>query len=326
MTHNTRQRLRDTFKLLVRNANTGMTTPEIGNILGVTRQTAHKDIERLEEDGIPICQEGDRYFVEPSYHSEIHLSLPEAWFLYLPLRRLVRAGMGRFPLIVSLLHTITSLLREEMADPLLQELEEGKRAEDQIFTTLVRCWHECRHVELEYRRPNANRASQLVVAPWWLEPAVWSDAAYLIGGLRQRDNSYERVTLKLDRILSIKATLEHFERPPVQEIIATINQTWGIWIGEEKAVHVRLRFHNRQYDRLRETRWHPSQQMTLDEEGYVIWEADISEPQEMLPFIREWGADVEVLEPAGIREQIASEAVATAQLYGLDPGKPSEFF
>lgn len=326
MTHNTRQRLRDTHKLLVQHADTGLATPEIGAMLGVTRQTALEDIRRLEEDGIPIYQEGDRYFVDPSYHSEIHLSLPEAWFLYLPLRRLVRAGTGRFSLIASLLHTVTSLLREEMADPLLQELEEGRRAEDQIFTTLVRCWHECRHVELEYRRPNASRASQLVVAPWWFEPSVWSDASYLIGGLRRKDNSYEPVTLKLDRVLSVRAALERFERPPVQEIIATINQTWGIWIGEEKAVHVRLRFHNRQYDRLRETRWHPTQQMALDKEGYVIWEADISEPQEMLPWLRSWGADLQVLEPASIREQVASEAAATARLYGVDPGKPSDFF
>ncbi|MBN1310262.1 MAG: transcriptional regulator [Anaerolineae bacterium] len=326
MPHNTRQRLRETFKLLMRNAGTGMTTPEIANSLGVTRQTSHKDIQRLEEDGIPLYQEGDRYFVDPSYHSEIHLSLPEAWFLYLPLRRLVRAGMGRFQLIVSLLHTITSLLREEMADPLLQELEEVQRSEDQIFTTLVRCWHECCLVELEYRRPNATRASQMTVAPWWFEPAVWSDASYLIGGLRQKDESYERITLKLDRILAVRASLERFERPPVQEILAAIEQTWGIWVGEEQPVRVRLRFHNRQYDRLRETRWHPTQQMMLDEEGYVIWEADISEPQEMLPFLRGWGADVEVLEPVNIREQIASEAAATAQLYGLDPDKPSEFF
>lgn len=36
----------------------------------------------------------------------------------------------------------------------------------------------------------------------------------------------------------------------------------------------------------------------------------------MTPWIRSWGASVEVLEPASLREELAAEARALAALYG----------
>ena len=38
-------------------------------------------------------------------------------------------------------------------------------------------------------------------------------------------------------------------------------------------------------------------------------------PREMTPWIRSWGASVEVLEPADLREELAAEARALANLY-----------
>ncbi|MGB9632262.1 MAG: WYL domain-containing protein, partial [Chloroflexaceae bacterium] len=39
-------------------------------------------------------------------------------------------------------------------------------------------------------------------------------------------------------------------------------------------------------------------------------------PREMLPWIRGWGADVEVLAPKELREALMGEAKALAELYG----------
>ena len=315
MTDLTRQRLRD-LEALLRNHPGGLSTSEIAAELHVSQRTVYNDLERLSLDGIPVSEDKGRYFLDASYQPAIRLSLAQAWLMYLPLRRMVRAELHRMPLIRRLLHRIASLLYEEIADQLIPNLsDEGDSDRDQIFTTLVQCWHEQRHVELRYQRPNADRASRLIIAPWWFEPAVWSDAFYLIGGLERADGSFESLTLKLDRIRSAKALSSHFERPSGREIVDSLEQTWGIWVGEGTAVRVKLRFHNRQYQRLHETRWHPTQKTWLEPDGAVIWEALISEPQEMLPWIRGWGADVEVLEPDDIRQQVAAEAEATARAY-----------
>ncbi len=324
MTDSTRQRLRDLIALL-REYPDGLTTSEIAAHLGVTRQTALKDIDRLSYDGIPIYEDESRYVLDSRYQKQIELSLAQAWFMYLPLRRIVRADLHRSPLVRSLLHRIAALFHEEIADQLIPDSDEMEdTASDHTFGGLVRCWQEQRQAEVQYRRPNADRPTKLVIAPWWFEPAVWSDAFYLIGGLLRGD-SYEPITLKLDRIQSVQPLTTGFQRPPGQQITAYLEKTWGIWVGE--GVQVRLRFHNRQFDRLKETRWHPTQKLTVAEDGFILWEAFISEPQEMLPWIRGWGADVEVLEPPNIRQQIAAEAEATARMYGVwDENDASRFF
>ena len=316
MSDNTRQRLRDLIALL-RNHPAGLGAAEMAEMLNVTRQTIYKDIDRLSFDGIPIYEENHRFYLDAQYLNEIQLSLAQTWFMYLPLRRIVRADLHRYPLVRSLLHQVAVLFDPELADQLVPDTTEiDETAADPIFRDLVYCWHKQRHVELRYLRPNADRPSKLVVAPWWFEPAVWSDAFYLICGLKKPDGSHEPLTLKLDRIQSVQILDLPFERPIGREITTRLEETWGIWVGEEEPVQVTLRFHNRQYQRLKETRWHPTERVSLDQEGSVIWQAHVSEPHEMLPWIRGWGADVEVLAPDYIREQIASEAETTARLYG----------
>ena len=313
-----RQHLNDLIALFQRSPE-GLSTPEIGQYLGVTRQTARNYIYDLGDEGIPIFEENRRYYLDSEYNHEIRLSLAQAWFMYLPLRRIVRADLHRLPLVGSLLYRIAALFDPEIADQLIPEiLGEEKSDRDHIFQDLVACWKKQRHIEIRYQRPNTDHAKRLIVAPWWFEPAVWSDAFYLIGGLLQKDESHLPITLKLERIQSTQPLNTTFERPPGHKITARLEESWGIWVGDEEPIQVVLRFDNRQHQRLKETRWHPTEEIFLDNDGTIIWQARVSEPQEMLPWIRGWGADVEVLEPDWVREQIARDAEAAALLYGRD--------
>jgi len=81
-------------------------------------------------------------------------------------------------------------------------------------------------------------------------------------------------------------------------------------------VEVVLRFHPKLAMRVRETRWHPSQRIEEQADGHVLWRALVAEPQEMLPWVRGWGADVEVVEPLALRETLMGEAKMLAKLYG----------
>jgi CRISPR-associated endonuclease/helicase Cas3 len=318
MTDSTRQRLKELTTLFRQHLQEGLTTSEIANHLDVTRQTALKDIDRLTLDGIPIYQEGHRYFLDPTYRHQITLSLAQAWMLYLPLRRMVRARLHRIPLVRGLLHAVTALLRDEIADELVANETEVNNKADQIFKELVSCWQDNCYAEVTYLALNSDRQTTLKVAPWWFEPAVWSDAFYLVCGRQMNNGQYDTMTLKLDRIQSVLRLTDQFERPPGKEITTLVQQTWGIWLGKgSKPVHVRLLFHNHLLQRLRETAWHPTQQITVTDDGSVLWEADIAEPQELIPWIRGWGADVEVLEPEGLRRKLVSEVRRMAALYQM---------
>ena len=58
--------------------------------------------------------------------------------------------------------------------------------------------------------------------------------------------------------------------------------------------------------------------MEEDAEGRLIWTAEIDAVQEIMPWIRGWGADCEVLEPHEVREQIKGKVRRQARMYGLD--------
>jgi CRISPR-associated endonuclease/helicase Cas3 len=81
-------------------------------------------------------------------------------------------------------------------------------------------------------------------------------------------------------------------------------------------VTVTLKFHPRVARRVQETRWHRSEQERELPDGSIEWRAKVAEVQEMLPWIRGWGADVEVLEPKELREMMMGEAKAIAEKYG----------
>lgn len=333
MSDKQRQRLRDLISIL---RDSALTTTEIGERLGITRQGALKDIRRLQEDGIPVVEVDDvpRYTIENAYYHQVYLTLAQAWFLYLPLRRIVRAAQNRFPLARRLFHEITHLVHEEIAEQLTPQYDRREVEDERNFQTLVSAWENQCHVKIRYRKLNADNPTQFIFAPWWFEPAVWSDAFYVIGGIRQTDGTYQQYNLKIDRVKSVELLEDDRFKPPLtDELLDGITKTWGIWLGEGEPVRVRLRFHNRQLDRLNESQWHPSQKIAFDDsraDGSIIWEGYVSEPQEMLPWIRGWGADVEVLEPAYIREQVIKDVEAMARLYGVtgndDSSQRRKFF
>jgi hypothetical protein len=101
---------------------------------------------------------------------------------------------------------------------------------------------------------------------------------------------------------------------------------WGIWFDEgSQPVTVRLRFSGeRAIRRMGEERWHPSEHSERDGEGRLIWAAEIDEPQEMLPWIRGWGADCEVLEPQELREQVLGEIRRQMRAYGAGDSASSD--
>jgi CRISPR-associated endonuclease/helicase Cas3 len=68
--------------------------------------------------------------------------------------------------------------------------------------------------------------------------------------------------------------------------------------------------------RLKESKWHPLERVTDTADGGCLWCADVAEPREMLPWIRGWGADCEVLEPRELRETMMGETKAMAEQYG----------
>jgi CRISPR-associated endonuclease/helicase Cas3 len=319
MPYDTREKERKLIELLLEADDEGLSTSELAQALDVTPQTVRNFINRLRGEGVSIQEvEGTRgYSIDKrAYLRPMRLRLEQAWMLYLPLRRMVRAQLHRYPVVFSLLHRITEALNPELADALLPEADLSGQSVSTVFKALVDGWNNGCWVEIQYQPLDKTYPTSYRIAPYWFEPAVWSDSIYLIAGVQQR-SGIAPLTLKLERILSARLLPNlSYERPATEQILKRVEATWGIWGSDQEVVEVTLRFHYRVKARLEETRWHPTQHIHVEENGYVRWAAQIAEPREMLPWIRGWGADVEVLAPHWLRQEIASEAERTARLYG----------
>jgi hypothetical protein len=78
---------------------------------------------------------------------------------------------------------------------------------------------------------------------------------------------------------------------------------------------VTLRFTPQATSHVRERRWHPSQTITPTPDGGCVLRVTVSEPLEMQPWIRSWGAQEAVLAPDWLRERIATEMRQAAAQY-----------
>lgn len=127
-------------------------------------------------------------------------------------------------------------------------------------------------------------------------------------------------TRKLDRIERAVLSDETFEIPANFDPNKLLSGAWAIWFDEaDKPQSVTLRFSHFVAGRVRENRWHPSERIEDDAEGRLIWTAEVDAIQEMLPWIRGWGADCEVLEPEELRTQMMGEAARLSRLYHQQP-------
>ncbi len=126
--------------------------------------------------------------------------------------------------------------------------------------------------------------------------------------------SNEIRTFKLDRLESAVLTKETFTIPEDFDLEARLATGWRIMAGDE-VNEVRLRFSVDVIAQVSERQWHPSQTTEPMADGGCLLIVHVAKPQEMKPWIRSWGAQVEVLAPGWLRADIAQEMRQAVELY-----------
>jgi CRISPR-associated endonuclease/helicase Cas3 len=290
--------------------------------LGVDRTIVYRDrIELTGQYPVEKDDQGRYHIPRAKLISEIKVNLHEALSLYLAARKSSRQVRFHQPHTASALEKLAAALRQPMTGKLLkaadrlleQEVEPGRV---RILETLAQAWVEQRKVRIRYQRLESSDFVNHVIHPYLIEPSIWSDSLYVVAF----SEGMERIVpFKVDRIESASPSGEEFEMPADFDEGQLLQHAWGIWYADRPPVTVKLRFSPTPaaIRRLKESRWHPLERVTDTAEGGCLWCADVAEPREMLPWIRGWGADVEVLEPKELREALEKEARRLAELYGV---------
>lgn len=296
---------------------------ELAGRLDVDRSTVYRTRVFMERDlGLPFVEDAPgRHRIDRRRQlGNLRLAPIEALALYLGGRRLQQQTRIAHLPTAAALEKLAVVLRQPMMGHLVRAAQEvlDQEADPQQARNveqLVEGWITGRKVRVRYRRPNAAAASVHTLSPYQLEPSVWSDAVYVIG----YSDLYDTViTMKLNRIEHASVTTEPFAIPDEFDSHEMLQYAWGIWRASGRAPQVvRLRFTPAVAPRVRETTWHPSQKLSDLPDGGVEWEAQIAEWREMEPWVRGWGAEVEVLAPDDLRRSVIAAVRAAAERYGL---------
>jgi predicted DNA-binding transcriptional regulator YafY len=311
------ERLREMERLYVQRA---YSDSELAERLGVDRTTVYRDRLELERQVPFIQDEGRRWKIDRSrYLSDIRLNLNEALALYLAARRFSQQTRIAQPHVASGLEKLAVALRQPMTEQLVraaQSVLSGFKQAGRVLVmeTIARSWTEQITVRITYWSLKSDARRNTIVSPYLIEPSPWSDGVYLIG---HSDYHGEVRTFKVERIEAASLTGETFEIPPSFFEANILQQAWGIWGGSGEPFKVVLRFApGLATRRIKESVWHPMEEVHDLEDGGCEWRAPVAAWQEMMPWVRGWGAEVEVLQPVEMKQSICLEIERLVSLYG----------
>lgn len=153
------------------------------------------------------------------------------------------------------------------------------------------------------------------------EPFCFNVRPYCVKYLKQRwyllgDSDLGLRIYSLDRFVDMEELEEHFEITKGFDAEEYFGNYFGVIIGEEPE-DVKIRVVPDQVKYFRTLPLHGSQRETVQEDGSSVFSYHIAPTFDFVQEILSHGADVEVLEPAELRESIADIVAGMASRYGL---------
>jgi len=305
----------------------GLIASEIARKLDVNRSTIKRCLPDLPKHIYVDDMDGDRWKIDRSnYVVNVRFYLNEAMAVHLATRLLATRMDKKNPHAAAALRKLgVSLERlapristhlQQSADVMDDEAQRHDPKYLEVLETLTSAWAEERKVRLWYRGKQ-ERINEFVFSTYFVEPYAIGQTTHAFGVF---DPKGKRITFKLERIERIELLHnEAYSIPADFDPRDLLGDAWGIWYTDSEPVEVVLKFHPRVVRRVKETRWHRSEAPPEEQpDGYLIWKAKIAEPQEMLPWIRGWGSDCEVLEPKLLRMELMREVKKLMKSYKLE--------
>ena len=298
------------------NAPRGLRVTELADYCGVDRRTVYRDLESLEEIGVPVWEDGGRYGIDrESYLSTVRLNLNEAVALFFAARLLAHHSDEHNPNVVSALSKLAAGLPDTTISSHMARVAEIIRARPlrsdyvRVLETVTRAWADRRKVAIRYRAASGE-LTERVICPYFLEVSRSEPASYVIahddlrGALR---------TFKLERVAGTEILDQSYAIPDDFDPYAHLAAAWGVM--DEVEVEVRLRFSPAAAPRVRESVWHHSQRLEDTGDGGCELAMRVGGIREVRAWVLGWGADVEVLAPTALRDEVRDHARRMQEIY-----------
>ncbi|HEY3231786.1 MAG TPA: transcriptional regulator [Roseiflexaceae bacterium] len=294
----------------------GLRAVDLAEYCGVDRRTIYRDLVSLEEMGVPVWQDGGRYGIDrESYLSTIRLNLNEAVALFFAARLLAHHSDEHNPHVVSALSKLAAGLPDTTISSHIARAADAIRTKPlradyvRALEAITRAWADRRRVTIQYRAASGV-LTERVICPYFLEVSRSEPASYVIahddlrGALR---------TFKLERVVAAEILDSGYTIPDDFDPYEHLAASWGVM--DEVEVEVRLRFAPSVASRVKESVWHHSQRVRDTGDGGCELTMRVGGIREVRAWVLGWGADVEVLAPPALRDEVHEHAARMVELY-----------
>lgn len=319
MTEQTRRstrllRIRD---VLVRRGS--VSCAELARELGYSARTIQRDLLALDTElNVPLVYEGRRWRIMPGTNlvfGPVRLTLQEARAVYFATRLMLRSADERDPDGISALEKIADALPDGLAGHMRRTVDEYNNLPAdmeaiEVLRRLTEAWAANRTASITYRSAHAEEPRTFLLDPYILDHS--QSGTYVIGFSHEHG---EVRTFKVDRIRAAEVTHQDFEPDRVAEIADRLRHSWGGVVFGEAEHHVSIDFTPAVASRIKESYWHPSQQLEDLPGGGIRLRVSLPSLLEITPWVRTWGPEAVVVEPAELRDEVASSLKAAAANY-----------
>ena len=166
-----------------------------------------------------------------------------------------------------------------------------------------------RYLICRYNSPSTGTKTERKIAPHHLQHYMGSWV--LIGWCTLRQDWRK---FFLSRMIDPDLTDEVFTPYPNEKWEPLLQKTFGIFQGE-KSNQVTLHFNAFRSPWISEQIWHPDQKIDLLQDGSLRLTIPVADFREIKMRVLQFGADVEVVEPEELREEINNEIKKMEQIY-----------
>lgn len=178
------------------------------------------------------------------------------------------------------------------------------------LTDIMEAMTESVEIVIDYQKYTSATSETLTLRPYAVKE--FAKRWYLIAFCIERNGL--RV-YGLDRVRSCKLTSDKFKMANTFDVDELFATSFGIYLPSEKARTITFRASESEARFLRDLPLHKSQEEIESKDGFVTFSIFVCPDKNMLMEFCKHGRRLEILSPADIREQIATELRAAAQLY-----------
>jgi predicted DNA-binding transcriptional regulator YafY len=188
----------------------------------------------------------------------------------------------------------------------LPERREGKSAH---FSVIAAALLRRTRVWIKHYNRKEDRVTEREISPQRL--VHYRDNWYVDGYCHVREDLR---SFAVDAIREAAIREARAKEIPDAELDEYLGSGYGIFAGR-KVEWATLRFTPQAARWVSAQNWHPKQRARVEKDGSLLLDLPYSQDRELVMEILKYGADVEVLEPAGLRKRVAESLREAAQRY-----------